>query len=48
MHGISFEVKEGVLYVGKIGESMKDVEEAFMKIFDDLKAGSIAIDYELK
>ncbi|AOH43112.1 hypothetical protein BEQ56_06240 [Anaerolineaceae bacterium oral taxon 439] len=41
-------VKEGVLYVGKIGESMKDVEEAFMKIFDELKAGSITIDYELK
>lgn len=41
-------VKEGVLYLGEIGESMKDQEEAFKAIFEDLKAGKITINYELK
>ncbi len=41
-------VKEKVLYLGEIGKSMDDVKEEFMKIYDDLVAGNIEIDYELK
>lgn len=41
-------VKEGVLSIGLIGESMKDLEADYMKIFDQLRDGAITIDYELK
>lgn len=41
-------VKEGVLSIGLIGESMKDLEESFMKVYDQLYEGAITIDYELK